>query len=121
MQGHTMAFFDNVLVTKLTEEDRGLRFTLTMFGPTFEGFNTFQAFFKKHPDLDRNYFSNPLNVGFLNRQAILAFLHKPGSSGTSDTWQLMIEDVVAEKMFTISELGEVTLYDDGSTRPEGHD
>lgn len=116
IDNYEMAYFPKVLITKRTSEARNLRFTLSMPERSFEGFTEFQAIYRDRHGIKENYFSNPLHVDFINRQANLAFVHASGSSGVSDAWKLEVHDVLAEQRFTVSELGEATLCDDGSTQ-----
>lgn len=105
------AHFDQVLVTDLSREGRILRFGLSMPDREFLDFSEYQEIHRDHLGTPQRYLSNPLDLTG-NQQGSVAFVHRPGSEGVGESWELAVEDVHSGTVLTISELGEHVCYED---------
>ena len=101
--------FDQVLLTDLSGEGRVLRFSLSMTDRAFLDLGDFQEIYRDRPAIHASFLSNPLDLTG-NRQGSLAFVHRSGSEGVSEPWELTVEDVRSGAQLAISTLGEHTCF-----------
>ena len=109
-------YLPDVWIRKYANKSLVLEFSLEVGGVKFMDALTFHSsVFKEHPEVDGNYFANPLDVSWPNRQKHLAFVVLSGDGADSD-FVLMIRDTGTEHEYRLKPGNRWVCLADGSHR-----
>ena len=113
IDNHKFRYLPRVWIVRHTSESRLLEFKLEVPGYEFLNAHDFQEIYQEHPKFQAAYFSNPLDVSWLNRQAKLAFIIASGQ-GNDSQFALMVRDVFAGQTFILEPGATWSCFSDGT-------